>query len=192
MPTSIDIASNALILIGDEPISSFTDPGAGAEAAANLYPETYRQVLSEHPWSFALKEQKLGRLTEQPDDLTNFQYAFQIPPDLIRLWAIMPQSNYIIVGDLLYSNRGELLARYVYEVVETSLPPHVVKALEYKLAAEFAMLVTESQTKSEHFEAKYIDMLQKAKSIDAQGRPQQPIIDSPFIDVRNYGQITFF
>ena len=30
MPSSIDIASNALLLIGDNPISSFDDPGAGA------------------------------------------------------------------------------------------------------------------------------------------------------------------
>jgi len=188
MPTSIDIASNALILIGDDPISSFSDPGAGAQAAANLYPETYRQVMSEHPWSFAFKEQMLSRLSQQPADLTNFKYAFQVPPDLIRLWAIMPHSNYIIVGDLLYSNQNELLARYVYQVDETSLPPHVTKTIEYRLASDFAMLVTESQTKATFYEEKYRDMLQRAKAIDSQGRPQQPMVDSPFIDVRLSGR----
>ncbi len=188
MPTSIDIASNALILIGDEPISSFSDPGAGAQAAANLYPETYRQVMSEHPWSFAFKEQKLSRLSAQPDALTNYKYAFQVPTDLIRLWAILPHSDYVIIGGLLYSNQNELLARYVYQVEETSLPPHVTKTLEYRLASDFAMLVTESQTKATFYEEKYRDMLQRAKSIDSQGRPQQPFIDSPFIDVRLSGR----
>lgn len=188
MPTSIDIASNALILIGDEPISSFSDPGAGAQAAANLYPETFRQVMSEHPWSFAFKEQMLSRLSQQPGSLTNYKYAFQVPPDLIRLWAVFPQSEYVIVGKYLYSNQNELLARYIYEVDETDLPPHVVKTLEYRLASDFAMLVTESQTKAEFFEAKYRDMLQSAKAIDAQGRPQESIIDSPFVDVRLSGR----
>jgi len=37
MASDIDIASNALVLIGDNPINSFTEPGAGATAAANLY-----------------------------------------------------------------------------------------------------------------------------------------------------------
>jgi len=187
MPTSIDIASNALILIGDEPISSFSDPGSGAQAAANIYPETYRQVMSEHPWSFAFKEQQLSRLSQQPDKLTNYKYAFQIPVDLIRLWAIFPQSNYTIVGKYIYSNESDLLARYIYKVDETELPPHVVKTIEYRLASDFAMLVTESQTKAEFFESKYRDMLASAKSIDSQSRPQEPIIDSPFIDVRRSG-----
>ena len=77
MASDIDIASNALILIGDNPISSFTEPGAGATAAANLYPVTYEQLLSEHPWTFALKEQKLNQLSQQPDALTNWRYAYQ-------------------------------------------------------------------------------------------------------------------
>ena len=61
MPSNIDIASNALILIGDNPINSFDEPGAGAQAAAALYPETKKRLLSEHPWGFALKQQRLNK-----------------------------------------------------------------------------------------------------------------------------------
>lgn len=187
MPSSIDMVSNALLLIGDEPISSFTEPGAGAQAAANLYPDTYRAVLSEHPWGFALKEQKLNKLSQQPDELTNYQYAYQLPTDLIRLWAIFPHSNYAIVNGLLYSNQNELLARYVYEADETALPPHVSKAIEYKLAADFSISVTEDENKHQLFERKYRDMIAMARSIDSQQHPQVPIIDSPFVDVRRSG-----
>ena len=113
MATDIEIASNALILIGDNPISSFTEPGAGAQAAANLYPSTKAEVLSNHPWSFALKEQVLNLLSQTPDPLTNFQYVYQNPSDLIRYWAVKPYAFYEIVGDKLYSNQNRLLARYV-------------------------------------------------------------------------------
>ena len=188
MPTGIDIASNALILIGDEPISSFSDGGAGAEAAGNLYPSTYEQVLSEHPWSFALKEQQLSRLSQTPDEKTFYKYAFQLPADMIRLWKIMPHSNYDLVGLLLYSNEPELLARYLYKPEETTLPAHFVKALEYKLASEFAMLVTESQNKATYYEQKYRQMIGIARTVDSQGRPQQSIVDSPFVDVRLAGR----
>jgi hypothetical protein len=191
MASDIDIASNALILIGDNPISSFTEPGAGATAAANLYSDTYKQLLSEHPWTFALKEQKLSRLSQQPDALTNWKYAFQNPTDLIRYWAIFPHSNYAMVGSLTYSNQTELLARYVYKVAESQLPPHFQKALEYKLAADFALLVTEDVNKSQVFEQKYRVAIAQARSIDSQSHPQQPIIDQPFTDVRRSGDHFF-
>ena len=191
MASDIDIASNALILIGDNPISSFTEPGAGATAAANLYPDTYKQLLSEHPWTFALKEQKLNQLSQQPDPLTNWKYAYQNPTDLIRYWAVMPHSNYAMVGNLTYSNQNELLARYVYKVAESQLPPHFQKALEYKLAADFALLVTEDVNKSQVFEQKYRATIALARSVDSQSHPQQPIIDQPFTDVRRSGDHFF-
>ena len=187
MPTNIDIASNALLLIGDNPISSFDDPGAGAEVAANIYPQTYQAVLSEHPWTFSMKEQQLSKLSQGPDALTNYKNAFIVPTDLIRLWAIFPISQYLIVGQSLYSNSEELLARYVFKQEETLLPPHFVKALEYRLASEFAVSVTESVSMSESFGKKYTLALARAKNIDSQGQPQVPIIDSPFTDVRQSG-----
>lgn len=187
MPTDIDIASNALLLIGDEPISSFTEPGAGATVAANLYTDTYQSVLSTHPWSFALKEQKLSKLSQEPEDLTNFNSAFQLPTDMLRLWAILPHSNYILIGSLLYSNENELLARYVFQPEEIMLPPHFVKALEYKLASEFAISVTEDNNMAELYERKFRLKVAEARSVDSQSRPQESIIDSPFVDVRLSG-----
>lgn len=186
MASDIELASNALILIGDNPISSFTEPGAGATAAANLYEDTYRVLLSLHPWTFAFKEQKLNKLSQSPDSLTNFSSAFQMPTDHIRTWAMMPQSNYAVVGDKIYSNENELLLRYVYKVAETMLPPHFTKTLEYLLASDFAQLVTENTSKSEYFKKLYKDQLGSAMSIDSSGHPQVAILDRPFTDVR-YG-----
>lgn len=188
MASDIDMSSNALLLIGDDPISSFTEPGAGAQAAANLYPDTYRRVLSEHPWTFATKEQQLNKLSQTPDPLTNYQYAYQLPVDLIRLWAIFGDPNYTIVNGILYSNTGSgLLARYVYAVDEANLPPHFIKAMEYMLASDFAVSVTEDLTKAGYYEQKYKDAIAQARGIDSQGRPPTPIADRPFTDVRHSG-----
>lgn len=188
MASDIDISSNALVLIGDDPINAFTDPGAGATAAANLYPDTKKQLLASHPWSFALKEQTLNRLTTGPDDLTNFKYMYQIPTDLIRLWALFPHSDFTIVGDKLYSNENELLARYVYDVAEAAMPPHFTKTLEYRLAADFALLVTESESKASLFEKKFMQAAAQARGIDSQSKPPVAIVDSPFTDVRFGGE----
>jgi hypothetical protein len=187
MASDIDIASNALILIGDNPISSFTEPGFGATTAANLYENTYLSALSEHPWTFALKEQYLSRLSQQPDPETNFKYAFQVPVDAVRIWAVFPHSNYTLVGDLLYSNYDKLLMRYNRKPPESELPPHFVKALEYRLAADFSVSVTEDINKHQLFERKYLSAMAMARSVDSQGKPPVAIIDSPFVDVRLSG-----
>jgi len=191
MATAIDLASNALVLIGDNPINSFTEPGGGATAAANLYDDTYAAFLSMHPWTFALKEQSLSRLTASPDPRTNYKYAFQVPADHIRTWSIMPYSNYVVVGELIYSNQPALLMRYVYKVNETQLPAHAIKCIEYLLASDFAQIVTESTSKSDYFAGKARLALASAMAIDSQGHPQQRIIDSPFTDVRNGGSPRF-
>jgi len=182
MPSSIDIASNALVLIGDNPISSFDDPGAGAQVASNLYPETKKRLLSEHPWSFALKQQRLNKLSQDPDVLTGFTNAFQLPTDLIRIWNIQSHSQYILIGNLLYSNETEILATYVYDVDEVNLPPHFVKSLEYSLASDFAISVTEDNTMAGLFTQKAMATTRQAMSIDSQSRPQQAIIDAPLIN----------
>lgn len=185
MPSSIDIASNALILVGDEPINSFSDPGAGALAAANLYPQVKQRFLSFHPWTWALKQQRLNLLTAAPDDLSGFDFAFQLPTDLIRLWNIQPYQNYRIIGDLLYANQNTgMLATYVFDVDEPNIPAHGVKALEYLLASELAISVTEDEDKAVLYSRKADTMMAQASNIDSQGHPQDSIISSPFIEAR--------
>ena len=149
--------------------------------------ETKKRLLSEHPWSFALKSQRLNRLSQTPDILTGYQYAFQLPTDLIRIWSVQGHGNYILEGNLLLSNQTELLCTYIYNVDEVNLPPHVVKSLEYMLASEFAVPVTEDTAKAIYYEKKATDATNKAMGIDSQNRPQISIIDSPLIDARNGG-----
>lgn len=187
MTTSVTIASNALQLIGDEPIVSFESPGNGAETAKNLYIDTYRMVLAEHFWTFALKDQSLSRLSQEPDDETGFQFAFRLPADIIRLYQLLPNHHYVMTGDVILSNQDEVIARYVHPVDESLLPAHFVKALEYKLAADFAIAITEDEKKADIYERKYVRMLSQARTIDSQSHPQERIDNMPFINSRFRG-----
>lgn len=187
MTTAIGMSSNALQLLGDDVIASFDDPGTGAQVAGSLYPDTYKAILATYPWKFALKEQYLSRLTQAPDPETYYQFAFQVPTDCIRIWKVMSYSRYTIVGQYLYSNQPSLLCRYIYRVAEADLPPQVVKAIEYKLAAEFAVPVTEDIKKAQFYEQKYLYQVAQAQTIDSQNQPMQSIIDRPLIDARLSG-----
>ena len=56
MVSAIQLASNALLLLGHDPISSFTESTAGAQIASNLYETTYESLLTQHRWRFASKQ----------------------------------------------------------------------------------------------------------------------------------------
>ena len=187
MTSKIKLINNALTLIGDNPIQSLSDPGFSVTVADNLYNDTYRAVLAQHPWSFAFKEQYLSQLSEAPDKETGYSYAYQMPVDAIRIWQLFGNSQYTIVGNLIYSNMNKLLCRYIYKVSESQLPPQVAKAIEYKLAAEFATPITDNANYAQLYEEKYLMQVAQAMAIDSQNRPQTPIVDAPFIDVRGGG-----
>ncbi len=182
MTTSISMASNALILVGDDPISALSEN----VAAENLYAQTYEYVLSQHPWSFALKEQLFSRLSQAPDRRTGFSYAFQKPPEMIRLWAVLPTTDYRMVGESVFSNSNEMFGRYVFKVEETHLPAHFVKCMESKLASEFSISIAEDTDKMRLYLGLYTEALGEAMAIDSQQHPYPGIRGNPIRRLRRY------
>jgi hypothetical protein len=176
MTTDIKLASNALLLLGEDVIQSLDDD----TAASNLYDATYESLLAMEPWTFAMKEQDLSRNTAAPDDKTGFQYSFNLPSDLLRVWEMMPYCDYAIIGNEVQTNEPELRLRYIYRVSETAIPSHFAKLVEYKLASEFAISVSEDENRAALFEQKFKSQLNQARKIDAQGVPTRGIRSSPF------------
>jgi|9_EtaG_2_1085328.scaffolds.fasta_scaffold19814_3 hypothetical protein len=192
MTSKIKLINNALLLLGDNAIQSLSDPGFSTTVADSLYLDTYKEVLSSHPWSFAFKEQELSQFSEPPPRETGYNYAYRMPVDAIRIWQLYCHQNYTIVGDKIYTNANKVLCRYIFKVAESQLPPHVAKTIEYKLAAEFAIPITDNGNYSQLYEQKHIIQLAKAQAIDSQNRPQVAIVDSPFTDVRNGAGYNFY
>ena len=190
MSSKVDIVSNALLLVGHTAISSFdADQGAGATVGAALYDTTLQYLLSTTYWRFSVKQQQLSRLSATP--LKNWQYAFQIPTDAITIHRITPRGNYQIFGDNLYSNTSELYADYTYQVASEDLPQYFVQIFQYKLAADFAISITNDVQKNALYEQKFAREVKVAMAADAKSHPPEPIVDQPFTDVRHYGDFSF-
>ena len=182
MATDISMCSNALLLIGHGTISSFTEGGAGAEVASNLYDSTYENLLTLHRWRFAMAKAQLARLTSTP--LNEWSYAFQLPSNYLVVIKTNPNIDYEIYEDKLYANVQEVAIDYLFKVNETRLPPYFIKLVEFHLAAQFAIPVTDNSTKAEEYRKMYEDQLRRAKFIDSQARPNDAVVDSPFVEVR--------
>jgi hypothetical protein len=177
MATKISMCSNALLLIGHGTISSFTEGGAGALVASNLYDSSYENLLTLHRWRFASGKVSLSRLTATP--LNEWDYAFQLPANYMLINRVIPQSDYEIFEDKIYSNQQTLDLDYVYKPAESELPAYFVKLVEYYLASQFSVPVTDNSTKGQLYDGMYQNQLRQAKFADASSRPPDAIASTP-------------
>ncbi len=182
MATDISMSSNALLLIGDTTINSFTDPGAGARAAANLYHVVYEDAITSHSWRFAMKKVVLSQLLAPP--LNEWRTAFQLPADVMLVYRVYPRTRYEIYEDKIYTNQSKFEIDYWFKPAETTLPPYFVKYMQYLLAAEFAISVTDNRTLAQMFAEAADKQRLVAMNRDAQGRTNVAIQSAPFIEVR--------
>jgi hypothetical protein len=183
MASDIDLASNALQMIGATAINSFDDPGAGAAVAKALYEPLLTALLTRTYWRFTMKKQQLNRLSQTP--LNEYKHAFQIPTDCLKIERVYPRSNYNIFRNYIYSDQTELSLDYASRGPTPDLPSYFTLAFTYQLASEFALSVTDDKEKNQIYAQKFFEALGAAYSADAMQHPQTPIVDSPFTDVRN-------
>jgi len=179
--SSISMASNALLLLGHEPISSFTDGTSGATIAANLYENSYLAILTSHRWRFATKTQELARLVETP--LNGYNYAYQLPSDLLYLQTV-DSRIYNVYESKLYSNEIKVIADYTYRVDEDKLPSYFAKMMEFYLASQFALSLTGDMAKGDYFSKFYLHEIKRAKYADSTQQPQNLFVDNPYVEVR--------
>ena len=182
MSSKEDIISNALVRIGVPPISGAGEGGAAGIVGYNLYDPTVRAILTESRWRFAAAKRQLAQLTATP--LNEFSYAYQLPSDLLLLYRVYPFEDYEIFEDKLFTNAQTVEIDYLLRPIESKWPAYFQLAIEYKLASEFALTVTNNRSLAETYELKYNAQIKKARHLDSQGRPPDPIQRSHYLEVR--------
>lgn len=181
MASKFDIVSQALVLIGEAPISSFSEGTAGL-VASQMYETTLDGLLTSHRWRFAVGKAAFNQLTETP--LNGYRYAYQIPSQLLMLINVRYNPAYEIYEDKLYTDVNSVEADYIYRPEEARFPQYFVEALAARLAETFAIPITNNQTMREAMQELAARRFQEAIFKDSQGRPPSPIQHRPFVDVR--------
>lgn len=182
--TKIALISRALILCGEQPLNALTDDRYGATVGSNLFELIYENELQTGTrWRFACKKRALSLLTSAP--LNEWQYAFQMPSDMLLPLGIYPRGvKYEIYGDHMYTNASAVDFDYMFKPDISRVPAYFAQLMVYALAKDMIKPITESETAVDKMTAKYNVQRSRAQFADAQGRPNQPIADSPFTDVR--------
>lgn len=180
--SKIKIISDALILCGEKPLNSLSDDRYGATVGGNLFEVVYEDELQSNRWRFACKKNSLSRLVAVP--LNQWQYAYQLPSDMLLPIGIFPKQLYEIYSNHLYTNATTVELDYMFKPEVTALPAYFRMLLTYRMAKDMIKPITESDTAWDRKVREYNVQRSRAMFSDAQGRPSQPILDNPFTDVR--------
>jgi len=157
--TSLSICSDALIMLGARPISSFTEGTDEANIADSLYPDIKNQAIMVYPWSFSLKKIQLAKLITVPN--SEWKYEYQLPGDALASPRQVFNSNglnqrpiqgYRIVGNKLMTNEEQIFVDYQYAVQEFEMPVYFVQLLKYMLAWHFAYPITDQTEKAQYWQ----------------------------------------
>ena len=184
--TDISLCSKALIKLGAQGITSFSENTAEAQVASQLYAPVRDALLSSYPWRFATSQISLPRLVDIPT--ADYMYAYQLPNDFLRaLSAGCGQGkglDYRIYQRTLHTNAPNVILTYLFLPKEENFPAFFDELLIAKLAAEFCLPLTESTARTEFLIKQANNIFAQAKLIDAQQSLPESIIDFPLIEVR--------
>ena len=186
--TPIKVCSRALILIGEEGISSFSDGTAQADVADAMYEDVARTALTNTRWRFATAQAELNRLISAPTG--RFDAAYQLPADLLMLSSVTVGDHpikYDTYGDKVYCDASEnetLIADYIYRADEADWPAYFTIAVEYAMASVFAVSIARDAQMSQLMDRKaQINMIQ-ARRLDSQQQTTRKLNTSRFIAQR--------
>jgi hypothetical protein len=140
--SEVQICNMALNMVGGLPITSLSaSPGTPeSRACDSLYAMLRDELLSSHPWNFAIARADISAQVE-PTPAFGWEYAYTLPADLLRAWEIYgTDAEFEIEGNqLLTDQEEEIYLVYIKQQTTTGrFSPSFCTCLAVRIAAELA------------------------------------------------------
>lgn len=182
--SKLSLINNALILIGDVPLTSLTSGTRAQVVATSLYDNIVENELSKHRWGFARNIAELSKDVAAPVG-DEWQTSYTLPADMLVLIKLDPSIPYQIINNKVYCNySGTLFCDYIRKPSEADWPAYFAKMIEYALGMDFAPSIRDSAASMQTLAQQYLISSRMARYTDSQQHPQTAIQDRPFINVR--------
>ena len=183
MSSKIIICTNALLQLGSQPISSFTEGTDNALLCSNLWPQTRDGVLRSHPWNRAIKRVSLAPSANEP--VWGYAFAFDLPGDLLTILEVDTKGDHKVENGQILADENPLLIKYTYR--NENVPSYdalMIEAMTWAMMSVLAYPITKSTTKSTEINNIYLLRLRLARTVDAQEDSPDQIGDSQLLHAR--------
>ena len=189
MATSdVELVSNALRLIGDDPITALSDNSERARLANAFYTPTLDELLRQQNWNFAQKRVTLVELATAP--VWDFAHQFQLPENPYCLYVLETSLGsdepWRLEGRALVTDASSVSILYVARITDVTVWDGLfAEAFTYELAFKFSYPLTRNAQLSEVLQRESEKKFQRAKSRDGQeARMLKKFLSSSLTQVR--------
>jgi len=188
--TDIEVAQKAMVLIGLEPLTSFTDNTDEALVMNTIFEDVVADCLAQHNWNFATGQKQLARLTDAPADRWDAAYALPISPKVLQVQTVTiddATQSYDIYERYLYINAQEsdvVVLNYIFRPETQYWPPAFTMWVIFRLASVLALSVTRKADIAGQFTTLAENQFRRAKARDSQQVTTQSLRLSRYHRVR--------
>ena len=188
--TDIEVAQRAMVLVGMEPLSSFTDSTDEALVMNTTYEDMVEDCLAQNSWNFATGQIVLSRLADTPVDRWDSAYALPTDPAVIQVQTITiggAVQTYDIYEKYIYINASEndeVVLNYIYRVDTQYWTPAFTLWVIYRLASVLALSVTRKADIAKSYREMADLQFRRAKARDAQQVTTQQVALSRYHRIR--------
>lgn len=168
--TQIGICNSALAKVGQAPISSITQETRAAQIINSIFDLIQDEVLSHHPWNFAIKRVALSPTATTP--VYEFDFEYDLPNDCLRVLELetdvtMIDMNWMVEGRKILSNDEAINIRYIYRNDDyNSWSPQFAEVMAWRIAMEIAYALTQSSERERSCMENFQRTLSLARSTD--------------------------
>tara|TARA_R110000824_G_scaffold1439_3_gene7248 strand:+ start:205 stop:780 length:576 start_codon:yes stop_codon:yes gene_type:complete len=191
MASFVEIASNALRLLGDDPITSFGDDTERARLVNAIHEEMRDEVTRAAVWNCCKARQVLAALTETP--AFGWGYYHQLPGDSLRVVDVLSgdtRIDHTIEGRRLMTDVSTVNLIYLKRVTDPNdLDVLFISALTARIAAELALPVSGSNTVATAMWTAYDKKVKEARTIDSQEGTPANLDAQSIMDARAGGVV---
>ena len=189
--TDIEVAQRAMVLVGMEPLSSFTESTDEALVMNTTYEDVVEDCLAQNNWNFATGQIVLSRLADTPIDRWDSAYAMPTEPAVIQVQTVTVGKvvqTYDIYEKYIYINaqaNEEVVLNYIYRVDTQYWTPAFTLWVIYRLASILALAVTRKADVAKSYREMADLQFRRAKARDAQQVTTNNVSLSRYHQIRN-------
>ena len=191
MTSKLELINAALLLLGDKAsITLGSDASNDFKSAEILYDLFYPTILAERIWLFALKASVINYIPSALK-IKGYEYAYGLPEDYLLISHLQPDRPYEIFGIHLHTSLSPdspdlPTLFYTHKVSEGQLPAYFIAYLVQRLAALFAMKITNEMPIAQIWGQSSEQKLREAVALDRQSQTTQQIKSNLMLEA-HYG-----
>ena len=190
MGSKVDLANEALLLLGANTITSFTDNDSNAVLVNRFYDSERDALLRSHRWNCAITTANLASLVGTP--LIDWKYKFTLPTDPYCLRVLDVRTvtgdiklDFEIQGRELLTEESTIDITYIQRLEDaTHFDALFYQALVYRLAWKLAYPIARSTTILQQMAQLYDAIVREARTADSQEGTPEVIEADTLTDVR--------